>query len=127
MLSTTATADSDAKMAAHYDKHSSKFSSEAEAEAARRSGASYPLRQYHNQVKRMLIDSFVSQTKATHPSGPSVQVRVLDLASGRGGDLNKWNDSGVRQVVGLDISKGECQEANQRFAQMRQQRRYVHV
>ena len=96
------------------------------------------LKDYHNRVKRALIDAYAAGA-----------TRFLDLACGRGGDLcaprpprrtplalharartagadgrgcggrNKWNDAGVREVVGIDLSPQEINEAARRFSEMR--------
>lgn len=42
---------------------------------------------------------------------------MLDLACGRGGDIWKWFDSGIKYVKGLDLSPGEVAEARQRYAE----------
>ena len=69
----------------HYDGHARAFGSDADALRARSQGPGFPLKQYHNQVKRQLVQHFARNTAA-----------LLDLACGRGGDLQKWADAGVR-------------------------------
>jgi mRNA (guanine-N7-)-methyltransferase len=71
---------------------------------ARKQGAALPLKQYHNRIKRELINAFAG-------SAP----RLLDLACGRGGDLHKWTTAGVEFVKGVDLSPGEIQEARRRY------------
>ena len=67
-----------------------------------------PLKKYHNQIKRQLINRFAGGVD-----------RLLDLACGRGGDLLKWADAGVGHVTGVDLSPGEIDEAKRRWAGMR--------
>ena len=55
-----------------------------------------PLKRYHNKIKRMLIQRFAKDCSA-----------LLDLACGRGGDLMKWVDAGVKYVRGYDIAAEE--------------------
>ena len=54
---------------------------------------------------------------------PRVRVEVvmwpfasnrLDLGCGRGGDIGKWRGANVRQVVALDLSAGQLNEARVR-------------
>lgn len=68
------------------------------------SDPTYPLKRYHNTVKRELINRFA--LRAAH---------VLDIASGRGGDLSKWVDAGVLRVTGLDVAASEVAEATERY------------
>ena len=49
------------------------------------------IRQYHNQIKRFLINSY-SSTK-----------NVLDIGSGAGGDIKKYQVAKVKSCVGVDI------------------------
>lgn len=39
---------------------------------------------------------------------------LLDLACGRGGDIWKWIDAGIKRVKGVDLSPGEIVEARKR-------------
>ena len=45
--------------------------------------------------------------------------RLLDLACGRGGDLLKWADADVQEVVGVDLSPKEIEEANRRYRELK--------
>ena len=63
----------------------------------------YNLRRFHNWIKRGLINRYLTNS------------RVLDLASGKGGDLNKWIDAGVLQVEGYDIDVPSVLEARRRL------------
>jgi len=49
------------------------------------------LREFHNEVKAQLINRYTRN------------ARVLDIGTGRGGDINKYIRAGVREVVGFDI------------------------
>ena len=71
---------------------------------ARKQGAALPLKQYHNRIKRELINAFAGGAP-----------RLLDLACGRGGDLHKWTAAGVEYVMAVDLSPGEIQEAARRY------------
>jgi mRNA (guanine-N7-)-methyltransferase len=86
----------------HYDRHAKNTTSKR----ARAEGPAAPLKIYHNTIKRYLLASFAS-------NAPS----LLDVACGRGGDLAKWDAAGIGHVHGIDISEGEIQEAERRYAQ----------
>ena len=75
---------------------------------AREEGVAIQLKKFHNSVKRELINRFARNAGM-----------LLDLASGRGGDLNKWIDAGVGFVQGLDIAETEVAEATRRFEEMK--------
>jgi SAM-dependent methyltransferase len=66
------------------------------------------IRQYHNLVKRQLIQS------ATQ-SGSS----VLDVGCGFGGDLQKWTHAGVRTLDMCDPSAEALVEARSRASKMK--------
>lgn len=49
-----------------------------------------PFRHFNNHVKKALVQFALDSIKESKPSTSPVGVSVLDLASGRGGDLGKW-------------------------------------
>lgn len=88
----------------HYNQHASENPTFEKAIEARKTGRATPLRNFHNTIKRLLIQRFAKEAP-----------RLLDLCCGRGGDIIKWHHAGVKYVKGLDISEGEIQEARKRF------------
>lgn len=88
------------KQQSHYDLRAQVAGPPVASERAR--GVAYPLKKFHNEIKRCLIARF---------SGP----RLLDLACGRGGDLQKWRDAKVEYAKGIDISASEIEEARGRY------------
>eukprot|EP00730_Choanoeca_flexa_P017704 TRINITY_DN8559_c0_g1_i6.p1 TRINITY_DN8559_c0_g1~~TRINITY_DN8559_c0_g1_i6.p1 ORF type:complete len:222 (+),score=16.70 TRINITY_DN8559_c0_g1_i6:53-718(+) len=88
----------------HYNKQASVERSQEEAHVARQKARTKQLRNYHNDVKRRMIVRFSSDTD-----------RLLDLACGRGGDMWKWHQAGIKHVDGLDIAESEVAEAQERF------------
>ena len=86
--------------------------SNRQALRSRAEGAALPLKQYHNSIKRELINAF--------SGGPGASL--LDLACGRGGDIWKWMDAGLSYVLGVDLSPGEVAEAARRFAAAKEKR-----
>ena len=93
-------------MTEHYDR--TVQNPNADYVKDRERSKSIALRRYHNDVKRAMVARFAKGAP-----------KVLDLASGRGGDLQKWAENGVQYVLGLDISPEECKEANRRYSDMR--------
>ena len=102
------------KMKEHYDHTVQAVGSDYKGNRER--SKSFALRRYHNDIKRAMTARFARNAP-----------KVLDLASGRGGDLAKWADQGVGYVLGLDISPGECEEANRRYMEMRNQGKMGHL
>ena len=51
------------------------------------------LREFHNWIKKELIIEYSKKTKAK---------TLLDIASGRGGDIIKWSKAGIKFVTGID-------------------------
>lgn len=65
------------------------------------------LRNLNNWIKYTLI----------HDHCP-VQSRVLDLASGKGGDLKKWKEQHIKEYVAVDIAEGSIRDAVHRFKEI---------
>lgn len=84
----------------HYDQHATNTSTRQE----RAAGPAAPLKIYHNSIKRHLIQTFASNAAS-----------LLDVACGRGGDIQKWDAAGITHVHGIDISPGEIEEAKRRY------------
>jgi SAM-dependent methyltransferase len=63
------------------------------------------MRKFHNWVKRKYIENYKGECGT-----------VLDLASGQGGDLGKYIDSGIKQIFGFDINEEYLEEAKKRKA-----------
>lgn len=61
------------------------------------------MRRYHNNVKRQLYDKYTKNIG-----------KLLDLACGKGGDLDKWVSNNIGHVVGYDINEKSIMEARRR-------------
>jgi mRNA (guanine-N7-)-methyltransferase len=90
------------RMCMHYDRAAQA------APRGRDQGASKLLKEFHNSIKRELIQEFAFNAP-----------RTADLCCGRGGDLHKWSQSGIRHVLAVDISPQELEEAKRRYRAMR--------
>lgn len=76
------------------------------------------LRFFHNWIKRTTIEdaaTFLKRNYGVH------NIKLLDLAVGKGGDMRKWYDSHIYDVVGIDIDdasindKGGAKDRYQQF------------
>lgn len=63
----------------------------------------YNMKRFHNWVKRVYLDKYCSNEN------------LIDVACGRGGDIQKWFDNGIRYVEGYDIDAESINEAKKRF------------
>lgn len=53
-------------------------------------------------------------------------MHVLDLACGKGGDLNKWrNSSHMEYLVAVDISPGSITNCQTRYEDMKKKNKYL--
>lgn len=66
----------------------------------------FNMRRFHNWTKRVYLNKYTRGLRNTS---------LLDLASGKGGDLKKWIDSGIKYVEGYDICQNSIQEALKRY------------
>ena len=62
------------------------------------------MRRFHNRVKEFLYNKYCKNTE-----------RLLELCSGRGGDMHKWTFNNVKTVHGYDISERSVQECYRRL------------
>lgn len=69
------------------------------------------LRLFHNWIKKQLITNAVEYLEKP-------DIKLLDLAVGKGGDINKWVSNKIKYVVGFDINKKSIDEAKERYRQM---------
>lgn len=72
-------------------------------------GRSNEMRKFHNKIKSDLYTQFIKKGD-----------NVLELASGRGGDLRKLAKIAPKRVVMTDIAKNGLQEAERRYEEMKE-------
>jgi mRNA (guanine-N7-)-methyltransferase len=75
------------------------------------------MRQFHNMIKYNLLDKikYKLETKRSY---------LLDIGSGRGGDINKWDSLDIHNVIAVDINKFAVFEARDRYHKLQLQRNY---
>lgn len=66
------------------------------------------MRRYHNNVKRQLYNKYTRDIN-----------KLLDLACGKGGDLDKWVSNNIGHVIGYDINERSIREAKRRVTEYR--------
>lgn len=100
--SATATADSASEVARHYNNR------QETGLLARNSSPILPLKNFNNWVKSVLIGSFGKRGG-----------RAMDMGGGKGGDLQKWDKLGVRELVLADIAATSVEQAEARYRERR--------
>ncbi len=60
------------------------------------------LRIFHNWIKDRLIRESIEQIKNNNTN---YSIAILDLATGRGGDILKWYKNNIYNAIGIDINK----------------------
>ncbi len=81
-------------------------SKEAKEMEERQTTETYNHRVFNNWIKSVLIDKYTSLVKNTYEKewDDKLQLSVLDIACGKGGDLRKWDIAGTRNFYGVDIA-----------------------
>ena len=97
------TAHADHDVERHYDAQANQSTSRAEAMQRRNAGALIKYKKHANAVKRRMIEQYASGAPL-----------LVDLGCGRGGDINKWREARIRNVVALDLSAQQLDEARRR-------------
>lgn len=64
------------------------------------------LRAFHNDIKNRLLQQYAAEVGATS---------LLDIGTGRGGDMHKWYRSKLSTVIGIDVSKQYITDAIKRY------------
>lgn len=66
---------------------------------------------FHNQIikKYLLINSAVRILRSIDSS---VKIKLLDLATGKGGDINKWFENHINFVIGIDNIQNNIYDRN---------------
>jgi mRNA (guanine-N7-)-methyltransferase len=85
----------------------------------------YHMRSFNGWVKATQIAELDPIVIVNGQPQPKEKLRVLDLACGKGGDLNKWvlHPRGMRHYVGIDVARGSLKDAAERARGMRQKKK----
>jgi mRNA (guanine-N7-)-methyltransferase len=87
-----------------------------QTKAQRATSYFYNMRKFHNSIKRSLYEHFAKNTD-----------NVLELAVGKGGDLDKWISNGIKNVVGYDIDTASIEECQRRVTERNDPKTKVNV
>jgi hypothetical protein len=66
------------------------------------------MKRFHNKIKESLYNQYANGC-----------TNLLELCSGRGGDLHKWIYNNIQNIVGYDISDRNIAECERRVVQMK--------
>ncbi|EDP43855.1 hypothetical protein MGL_2068 [Malassezia globosa CBS 7966] len=104
------TSDEAAGVATHYNKR------QDVGLKARELSPIIALKRFNNWIKSSIISLHTPRVKA----GPGRQgIRVLDLGCGKGGDLRKWSQHRISDMVMIDIAEVSVQQASMRYKEGR--------
>jgi len=97
-----------ALVAQHYNNR------EDEGREGRKESRILHLRNFNNWVKSMLIKDFIKRAR-DNPFKVRGPFRVLDIGSGKGGDLMKWQKGNIQHLVSADIARVSIDQARERY------------
>lgn len=97
-------------VATHYNKL------EEKGRAERSKSRIFHMRNFNNWIKSVLINEFLTKVKQSNKLGEP--LRVLDMCCGKGGDLLKWEKSGITHLICTDIAEVSIQQCEERYTSM---------
>jgi mRNA (guanine-N7-)-methyltransferase len=71
------------------------------------------VRNYNNRIKSEYIEKVIQEKQKTNK-----KIHILDLGSGRGGDINKINKENI-DYIGIENSEDNVKEANNRLSNLK--------
>jgi mRNA (guanine-N7-)-methyltransferase len=75
------------------------------------------MRNFHNWIKSMLINEYL--TKIKEGKKHNAPVRVLDIGCGKGGDLLKWRKGNITHLICSDIASVSLDQCKSRYNDMK--------
>ncbi|XP_055952591.1 mRNA cap guanine-N7 methyltransferase-like isoform X2 [Argiope bruennichi] len=95
-------------VAQHYNKIEEKGLEE------RKQSRIFYMRNFNNWIKSMLIKEFTEKIRYEE------KKYVLDIGSGKGGDLLKWKKGNIDYLVCADIAETSVEQCQQRYVEMKE-------
>lgn len=85
----------------------------------------FHMRAFNGWVKATQIQELDPNILVHGKSIGKTPLRILDLACGKGGDLNKWalHNRGIKCYVGIDVARGSLRDAAIRAREMRKKKK----
>ncbi|KAG8753512.1 mRNA cap guanine-N7 methyltransferase [Serendipita sp. 396] len=89
--------------------------------SGRRKSPIFGLKAFNNWIKSVLIQKMAheplsqSSFRRKTPRNATLSGRVLDIGCGKGGDLQKWKNAGIKEYVGLDLAIMSVNQARDRW------------
>lgn len=102
--------DNTTVVASHYNNL------EERGRAERSKSRIFHMRNFNNWIKSVLINEFLTKIKEANKLGEP--LRVLDMCCGKGGDLLKWEKSGITHLICTDIAEVSIQQCEERYKQI---------
>ncbi|KAJ8953790.1 hypothetical protein NQ314_007212 [Rhamnusium bicolor] len=78
------------------------------------------LRNFHNWIKSMLINEYL--TKIKDGKKYNAPIRVHDMCCGKGGDLQKWKKGGITHLICSDIASVSLDQCKDRYTDIKNRR-----
>lgn len=93
---------------------------------ARSESRIFYLRNFNNWIKSVLINEFIRKIRSEKWNP---KIAVLDLGSGKGGDIKKWSKSNVNRVTFADLAEKSIEECKNRYENPRAhfQAEFIHL
>lgn len=79
------------------------------------------MRNCNNWIKSMLIQKYIAKRKEDMPE--DAPFHVLDLGSGKGGDLLKWKKADISYLICADIAATSLKHAEERYQEIKERHR----
>lgn len=75
----------------------------------------FHLRNFNNWVKSMLIGDVIKKVRKERPE----KINVLDIGSGKGGDLLKWKKAQIDYIICADVAATSVEQCHERYIEMK--------
>jgi len=91
----------------------------------RRNLQTIDMRNYHNWIKSVLINKYTTELKKNYRKNHRgfLDISVLEVGCGTGGDLKKWYHNGISYLLGVDVSRASLDSALTRWKELKEQKK----